>query len=148
MGSDEQRLTSEGQRAKPSHGYMTPPNRPVFRPAPKAAEKPPAFRAIKDLLPAVSRLLHLDTKVNELAVLTLWKTAVPEAFREKSKALRVMVREGQPTVLKVRVSDNIAATELGFHLSACMDALNRYTPQTGIRVDRIQLSIGRLDAEK
>ncbi len=106
-----------------------------------------SLSSLTDLLPAFSRDIGLERKVNEMALLALWISQVtivagPEAA-EQSRATRLK-KQGNQVLLQVKVSNAALASELGFHLPAIREGLNRFSPQTGLMVDRIQLSVGIL----
>lgn len=109
--------------------------------------RPGSLSTLADVLPGLSNSLHLEDKVHEMAVLSLWPSLVSlvagEGARHGSKASRLR-RQGNQTILQVKVASAALSAELGFHLPALLEALNGYAPQTGITVHRIQLSVGSL----
>ncbi|HEY9686030.1 MAG TPA: DUF721 domain-containing protein [Coleofasciculaceae cyanobacterium] len=115
---------------------------------PRKPQKPDSLSALTslaDILPAVCRDLALDRKVNELALLALWPKQVEmlagAVAASQSKAIRLK-KQGDRTILVVKVASATLASELGFQVPALKDALNRFHPQTGIMLDQIQLSVG------
>jgi hypothetical protein len=106
-----------------------------------------SLSSLAQVLPGVCDGLQLDKKINELAVLALWPRQVEgicgKIAMENSKAVRLK-KQGNRTLLMVKVQHATLASELAFHLSGLKDALNRFHPQTGITVDMIQLVVGSL----
>lgn len=113
----------------------------------KREKRPGSLVALSEVLPALCREIHWERKVNELAVLALWphQTAVICGSRlsEGSRATGIRQRADK-TILTVRVAHATIASELSFHVSALTDALNRFSPQTGVTIDRIQLTVGEV----
>jgi hypothetical protein len=114
---------------------------------PQKPESSSAITSLADILPAVCRDLALDHKVNELALLALWPSQVEKlsgaVAAAQSKAIRLK-KQGNRTILVVKVASAALASELGFQAPALKEALNRFHPQTGIVLDQIQLSVGAL----
>ena len=106
-----------------------------------------SLSSLAQVLPGVCDGLQLDKKINELAVLALWPRQVEgicgKIAMENSKAVRLK-KQGNKTLLMVKVQHAALASELAFHLGDLKDALNRFHPQTGITVDVIQLVVGSL----
>jgi len=106
-----------------------------------------SLSSLAQVLPGVCDGLQLDKKINELAVLALWPRQVEgicgKIAMENSKAVRLK-KQGDRTLLLVKVKHATLASELAFHLGALKDTLNRFHPQTGITVDVIQLVVGSL----
>lgn len=104
-----------------------------------------AVSSLADVLPALCRDLSLDQKVNELAFLALWDSQVTAIagpmVAGQTRAVRLQQR-GARRILLVRVGHAALAAELGFHVAALKEALNRFEPQTGVRIDHIQLTVG------
>ena len=99
--------------------------------------------ALERLLNKVSHEMGLEQKANELALLRLWDRCVAERFRGSTKAVKVLKKSGQKRLL-VQVAHAALASDLSFSLEACCQALNQYTAQTGIRLDKIELRVGPL----
>jgi hypothetical protein len=112
---------------------------------PQKADSPSALTSLADILPAVCRDLALDRKVNELALLALWPKQVEmlsgAVVAAQTKAVRLK-KQGNRTILVVKVASAALASELGFQVPGLKEALNRFQPQTGILLDQIQFSVG------
>lgn len=106
-----------------------------------------SLNSLADVLPGVCQNLQLDKKINEMALMALWPKQVEgiagKTASENSKAIQLK-KQGYQTTLLVRVSNAVMASELSFHVMMLKEALNKFTPQTGITVDRIQLTVGSL----
>jgi hypothetical protein len=113
---------------------MKPPPR-----GPKNREITP----LSKILPQVSRDLDLDSKVGEMALLSLWTTVVGGPLSARTRATRLLKRNGT-NVLQVRVKDAATAGELSFLIDTLVSRLNSFAPQTGCRVAGIDLKIGTL----
>ena len=116
----------------------------------KRSKKPDrvgSLTSFADVLPGLCQDLALDRKVNEMAVLALWpqqaRLIAGEQVALQSKAVRLR-KQGYEMVLLVKVASATLASELSFHTMTIKDALNGFQPQTGIRVDKIQLTVGAL----
>ncbi len=112
-----------------------------------AGRKKPArvgeLRSLVDILPAVSEALQLDRKVQEMALLALWPQLVGATYAAHTRAVALKKR-GDKFTLLVKVANAALASDLSFQLPVFLEALNRYQPQTGYRVDAIQLQVGSL----
>lgn len=106
-----------------------------------------SLSTLADVLPGLCQDLELDKKVNELALLALWPKQVAmvagQVAADHSKAIRLK-KQGYKTTLLVRVSNAALASEMTFQIPVIQEALNRFSPQTGIAVDHIQLTVGSL----
>jgi hypothetical protein len=110
-------------------------------------ERAGSLVSLADVLPVLYQDLDLEKKVNEFALLALWPAMATSLLGVEAAAQTRAVRlkkQGARTVLLVKVTSAALASELSFHLPAIQAALNGYTPQIGLRVDRIQLSTGVL----
>lgn len=108
--------------------------RPTKRPA---LSQPATIGAV---LPAVGKQLHLDDKVREWSVLSLWSRIVDERFAGKTAA-RGIKRIGGRNILQVAVRGSAVATELGFSLEDYLECYRRYQPQTGLVLHAIELLV-------
>jgi hypothetical protein len=106
-----------------------------------------SLSSLADVLPGVCEGLELDKKIHEMALLALWPKQVAllagSHAAENSRAVRLK-KQGYQTILLVRVAQAALASELGFQVPALKEALNRFTPQTGLTIDHIQLTVGSL----
>lgn len=110
-------------------------------------ERAGSLASLADVLPVLYRDLDMDKKVNEFALLALWPAMATSLIGSEGAAQTRAVglrKQGARTILQVRVANAALASELSFHLPAIQTALNGYAPQTGLRVDRIQLNTGIL----
>ena len=119
----------------------------AYVPYDKAKSKPkrPAmegYAAVSSLLGEVGRQLRLDDKVQEFSLIRLWPEVAGPDFARQSEAVKVERRNGKAR-LQVLVFDAGVATNLGFALEGIREALNAYAPQTGVRLDAIDLRLGR-----
>jgi hypothetical protein len=114
---------------------------------PKKPQRVGSLSSLGDVLPGLYRDLDMDKKVNEFALLGLWPSLVQTFLgvsgAAQTRAFRLR-KQGYQTVLMVKVSNAALASELSFQLMHLKEALNGYTPQTGLTVDRIQLMVGSL----
>lgn len=114
----------------------------------KPHQRTGSLASLAEVLPGLCEDLALDQKVNEMALLTLWPqqamlvTGIDTATRTKAVRLK---KQGERTILQVRVEHATLAAELGFYLPAVKEALNRFAPQTGLVVDEIRLSVGKIE---
>lgn len=119
-----------------------------FRSRGRKIKRAGSLSAFSEVLPRVCEDLALDKKVNEMALLALWPKQVAgiagQAAAENTRAVRLR-KQGYQTILSVKVTNAALASELSFQLPALKDALNAYAPQTGLKVDQIQLSVGTLN---
>lgn len=104
-----------------------------------------SLASLADVLPGLCQNLELDKKVNEMALLALWPRQMeilmgPE-FLQNTRAIRLKKR-GYQRILFVKVSNASLASALSFQLPVLKAALNGFSPQTGLTVDDIQLSVG------
>ncbi len=99
--------------------------------------------SLANLLEAVSRELGLERKVQEYALLSLWREVVPVSFRDSTQAVGLKT-QGRESVLQVTASDGPTASALSFHLDVLRERLNAFYPQTGVTVTRITLGVGRV----
>ena len=102
-----------------------------------------SFVPVADVLGAVTKDLKLDERVREYALLKLWAALVGEPYAGCSKASKI-TRRGSETVLTVKVNDSAMASQMGFVLPQVQAKLNGYAAQTGIRVDRIMVQVGKV----
>lgn len=116
-----------------------------YRPYSKKPKRAGSLAAFSDVLPKVCQNLDLDKKVNEMALLALWPKQVAgiagQVAASNTKAVRLR-KQGYQTILSVTVSNAALASELSFQIPALKEALNRFTPQTGLTVDQIKLNVG------
>lgn len=105
--------------------------------------RPGTLKALADVLPAVSDQLHLDRKVQEMALLALWPQLVGASYAAHTRAMALKKRGDKQTLL-VKVANAALASDLSFQLPVLQEALNRYEPQTGLKVDAIHLMVGSL----
>lgn len=114
---------------------------------PKKPKRVGSLSAFSDVLPKVCQDLELDKKVNEMALLALWtrqvEVVVGKVAADNTRAVRLR-KKGYQTVLSVKVTNASLASELGFHVPALKESLNAFSPQTGLSIDLIQLSVGTL----
>jgi len=116
-------------------------------PKPASTKKSHHLNATRldSILPAVSETLGLKQKTAEFAILALWPVVLSrmglETILNRSKAYKLSVQGGK-TTLRVRVSDAACAGDCTFVMDTVREALNQFSPQTGIRVDKIQVRIG------
>jgi hypothetical protein len=117
---------------------------------PKKSAKPKrvgSLNSLAQVLPGVCDNLQLDKKINEMAFLALWPRQVEgicgKVAAENTRAFKLR-KQGDKTVLMVKVTHATLASELGFQVTSIMEALNRFQPQTGIFADQIQLIVGSL----
>ena len=94
------------------------------------------------LLQMVAKNLGLDKKAQEFGLLSVWKVVVPEIYKSSTKADSVYYK-GKKAYLRIKVQHPTVASELGFELEDLRQKLNRYTPQTGIHLEGIELRVGR-----
>ena len=106
-----------------------------------------SLASFAQVLPGVCDDLKLDRKINEMAFLALWPKQTEDICgkiaAENSRAVR-LAKHGDKICLFVKVTHATLASEMGFQLPALKEALNRFQPQTGIRVDQIRLDVGSL----
>ncbi|MDX2085960.1 MAG: DciA family protein [Candidatus Melainabacteria bacterium] len=93
------------------------------------------------LLPQVGRLLGLEDKARELALLALWPQVVDPPYRDSSRAVRVLVQPNGQKRLLVRVLDGVTAAQLGFCAERYCQQLNAYAPQTGFYLAGIDFKV-------
>lgn len=108
-----------------------------------------SLAAFSDVLPQLCQSLELDKKVNELALLALWPQQVTAVMgqsqvAQQSRAVRLR-KQGYQMVLAVKVANAALASEMSFHLPALIGRLNAFKAQTGLTVDRIQLTVGNVN---
>jgi hypothetical protein len=117
---------------------------PYNRNPPKKSRHPDMVR-LDSLLPELSERMGLNQKTAEFAVLALWPVVLDrlglEALRLRSKAYKLSVQAGV-TTLRVRVSDAASASDCSFVVDTIKVALNQFSAQTSITVDKIQVRIG------
>lgn len=99
--------------------------------------------AVGALLGGMSRTLHLDEKAKEFALFALWQQVVGGSFQGRTRAVR-LARQGEKLLLQVKVQDSVTASELSFYLETYREVLNEFQPQTGFRLDGIELGVGTL----
>lgn len=118
-----------------------------YRSSRKKNKRVGSLSTLADILPALCQDLDLDKKVNELALMALWPKQVAgiagQVAADHSKAVRLK-KQGHQTTLLVRVSNAAMASELSFQVPAIKEALNKFSPQTGLTVDQIQLTVGSI----
>lgn len=123
---------------------MNEPPRSTYR---KKPSRVGSLSAFSDVLPQICQNLELDKKVNEMALLALWPNQVSQlagaVIGQNTRAVRLR-KQGYQTVLLVKVANAALASELTFHIPALLNALNGYKAQTGLTVDRIQVSVASL----
>jgi hypothetical protein len=116
---------------------------------PKKPQRVGSMALFGDVLPTLYRDLEMDKKVNEFAFLALWPQVVCAAvgmdIATQTQAIRLK-KQGNRTILLAKVSCSALASELSFYTSTLQQALNAYAPQTGITIQRIQLSVGSVGA--
>lgn len=103
-------------------------------------DQPSRLSRLAQVLPQVSVDLALDQKVKEWAVLRLWDQCLPEAYQGKTQANRIRNRNGKH-ILEVVVSDPTLASHLAMMLDQLCEAINQFTPQTGVHIDGIAFKI-------
>ncbi|WP_303672796.1 DUF721 domain-containing protein [Vampirovibrio chlorellavorus] len=123
---------------------MNEPPRSTYR---KKPTRVGSLAAFSEVLPQICQNLELDKKVNEMALLALWPQQVSQlagaTLGQNTRAVRLR-KQGYQTVLFVKVANAALASELTFHIPVLLNALNGYKAQTGLTVDRIQVSVGSL----
>jgi hypothetical protein len=97
---------------------------------------------LADLLPVVGEALGLHQKVADMAVCRLWSQAVSPAIAQVSEAASITRQAGQVT-LHVRAVDGPTATWVQMNHPQLIATLNGFHPQTGVKIDRIQVTVGR-----
>jgi Dna[CI] antecedent, DciA len=98
---------------------------------------------ISDVLKTASEAMGLSRKAQEWSVCQLWE-AIAEPFRTMTRAQKISYH-GHETVLDVQVSDTVTASMLQYQLPQLMAQLNHFSPQTGLTVDKISLSVAARD---
>ena len=105
---------------------------------------------LSDILPALCQQLAFDQKIGEFSVLKLWdqelKKLLPQPHWQGATQAVAVHRtphadKDDDAVLTVRVKSAPQAAELSFHLETLREALNRYAPQTGIKLTHIHLQV-------
>lgn len=99
---------------------------------------------VAEVLSKICDTLAIEQKVGEMAVLTLWteqvKIAVGAYAAQSSKATHVSKR-GKQSVLEVSVLSASLASELGLMLPSLLTALNSFSPQTGVYLNHVRLTV-------
>lgn len=95
---------------------------------------------LSDVLPQVSALLNLEQKVQEFGVLSLWQRVVDPRFVAMTQAVGLK-KIGSDRVMQVHCSHPTVASELSFNLPLYVAEINRYAHETGLKIDRINLSV-------
>lgn len=108
--------------------FKKPPKRPRSKQA----------SSVADIIPTVGQRMGLNEKVSEWSVLQLWDQVVAPMFKETTQAIKLS-KQGPQTKLHVRASNPTVAAQLMFSLEEYRQAINAFSPQTGIRVDRIEM---------
>jgi hypothetical protein len=90
------------------------------------------------ILQRVAHTLHMEDKAGEFALFQVWHTILPQRFQGKTRPVRIYYK-GRHSGLEVAVDSPVAAQELGFEREYLLDALNRYSLETGIRLKEITL---------
>lgn len=96
---------------------------------------------LSDVLFQVSQSLALDEKIGEMALVRLWPQVVPAEFLNKTEAMTIK-RQNNQRILQVKAVHAACAAQLSFHLPDILEKLNGYAPQTGCRVDKIEIRNG------
>jgi hypothetical protein len=107
---------------------------------PGAPKNAPA-QNIADILPMVGRMLNLDSKVKGFSILALWDRIIDPRFVGQCRAVKIR-RAGNQIRLLVQASSAAVASELSFSLHQYCDKLNQFTPQTGMTIHQIDLTVG------
>jgi hypothetical protein len=120
---------------------------------------PNGYSTVSTVLTAVSDAIGFNRKVQELAVLSLWGSVSEQTLgrqlAQQTKAIKLasvqaglkvsstaQPAEGAlPLVLWVQVANPLVASELGFKKQAVLEALNRFSPQTGIAIVQLQTKV-------
>lgn len=114
-------------------------------PPKKKQQRAGSLVSLGDVLPGLYQELEMDKKVNEFALLSLWPQVLTGILGSdiamQTQAVKLKKTAGK-TVLHIKVSSAPMASEISFYTKALQDALNAYTPQTGIKVDRLELRVG------
>ena len=100
-----------------------------------------SMNRIASLMPGLGEQLRLEDKVHEMAFMSLWPEAVGKQYAPHTRAVSLQQR-GNERVLLVKVGNAALASDLSFNLPVILKAMNAFEPQTGVRVDRIQLVVG------
>jgi hypothetical protein len=104
-----------------------------------------SMASVSDVLNRVCESLRFDEKVGEMALLTLWKDQLQRVMGEyavrSTKAVRIK-RSGEQVILQVYVLNASLASELGLLLPDLLQKLNAYSPQTGVLLSHISLTVG------
>src|SRR6478609_2981060 len=115
---------------------------------PKKPQRSGSLMSLGDVIPAVYQNLDMDKKVNEFAVLSLWPQALTGVLgvdiAMQTQAVKLRQAAGK-MVLHVKVSSAPMASEISFYTSTLLQTLNAYAPQTGIKIDRIELRVGAVN---
>jgi Dna[CI] antecedent, DciA len=108
-------------------GYKPPyrANKPKLRPNGSPM-------TVASIMPEVSKTMNLPQKIAEMAVMALWPSVGPP----QTKALGVK-RVGTKSHLVIAAATPHVAMQLTYQLDGLLSRLNSYTPQTGLRLDKI-----------
>ena len=114
------------------------------RAKPKAKpQRAGSLASFAEVLPQLCKQLDFDQKVQEMSLLALWPSLVGERYAELTRAVSVR-KKGNKTVLYVRVLNAAVASDLSFQTESLKTMLNGFAPQTGVKLDGIQFTIGSL----
>jgi hypothetical protein len=119
-------------------GYDKP-----YVPKKKKPQRVGSLSSLAGVLPQLCEQLDMNRKVQELSLLSVWPTLVGERYASQTRASAVK-KKGARTVLYVKVASASVASELSFQSEGLKEMLNGFAPQTGIKLDAIQFSIGSL----
>ena len=107
--------------------------------------KPHSF---SELIPSLSETLELEKKTAHLAVIDLWQTMLQNTapqYVSFTEAIKVITKktndEKIENILLVSVSDALIASNMQFICDSLCNALNDYTPQTGVTINGIQMQV-------
>lgn len=102
-----------------------------------------ATSKLADVLPGLCRDLALDEKVKELSLLSIWETLVDDLYKKNTRAVSVR-KQGGKNILLIRVKEAALASQLTFDIQRLKTELNRFAPQTGVKIDDIRLQVGAI----
>ena len=105
----------------------------------------PAYQAtyssLQAIFPTVAKQIGFEKQLAELALLAAWSTIVGHPLNTVTKAVKIQHKGSQRRLL-LAVQNPSLATELSFQLPQLLAKLNALSPQTGIVLTGIDVTVG------
>jgi hypothetical protein len=118
------------------------PFRPQKR-SPNARIRDREMMELSSILPAVSSALQMEKMVEKLSVLQIARTCIANDFSPNDVQVLTIHHRDQHNILEIWARNATVASQAAFQTEVWLEAVNGFSPQTGLVLHGIQWRVGR-----